>query len=101
VQAFAAEGLLAADFPVEGKLSDADAERLAEAAHLFLGRCKSKLMMVQIEDILALDSQMNLPGTTTQHPNWRRRFPKDVASVLADPRLIALAQRLKEGRGNS
>ena len=101
VEAFAAQGLLPADFPVEGKLSDADAGKLAEAAHVYLGRSRSRLMMVQIEDILGMDSQMNLPGTTTQHPNWRRRFPVDVATVLADPRLVAQAGRLKEGRGNS
>lgn len=100
VCAFAAQGLLPADFPDHGPLSDADAERLAQAAHLYLARAKSRLMMVQIEDILALDTQMNLPGTTDQHPNWRRRFPADVAGVLADPRLVALAGRLKEGRGN-
>ncbi|MBC7953039.1 MAG: 4-alpha-glucanotransferase [Rhodospirillaceae bacterium] len=100
VAAMAAEGLLPADFPV-GPLSDADADRLSQAAHLYLARAKSKLMMVQIEDILGLDTQMNLPGTTDQHPNWRRRFPADVQNVLADARLIDLAGRLKDGRGNS
>lgn len=101
VRAFAAEGLLPADFPAHGPLSDSDAAQLSQAAHLFLARARSRLMMVQIEDILALDSQMNLPGTTDQHPNWRRRFPIDVSLVLADPRLVALADCLKEGRGNS
>lgn len=100
VRAFAEQGVLPADFPAQGPLSDADAERLAEAAHLYLARARSRLMMVQIEDVLALDSQMNLPGTTDQHPNWRRRFPVDVAGVLADRRLAALAARLAERRGN-
>ncbi|MGE5478191.1 MAG: 4-alpha-glucanotransferase [Bacteroidales bacterium] len=100
VRAFTAEGLLEADFPSHGPLSDTDAEKLARAAHLYLGRARSRLMMVQIEDILAMDSQMNLPGTTDQHPNWRRRFPADVPTVLADPRLVALAADLTEKRGN-
>ncbi|MGE5516335.1 MAG: 4-alpha-glucanotransferase [Bacteroidota bacterium] len=99
VRAFAAQGLLPDDFPDHGPLSDGDAERLARAAHLFLARARSRLMMVQIEDVLALDSQMNLPGTTDQHPNWRRRFPANVPSVLADPRLVALAADLTEMRG--
>jgi 4-alpha-glucanotransferase len=59
---------------------------------------RSRLMMVQVEDILGLDMQMNLPGTVDQHPNWRRRFPKDVDGVLRDDRMVALAERLK-GRG--
>lgn len=101
IKAFSAEGLLPGDFPDHGPLSDADAEKLARAAHLYLARARSRLTMVQIEDILALDSQMNLPGTTDQHPNWRRRFPVDVPAVLADPRLVELATDLKDGRGNS
>lgn len=99
VRAFAEQGLLPADFPDHGPLSDSDAEALARAAHLFLARARSRLMMVQIEDVLALDSQMNLPGTTDQHPNWRRRFPADVPSVLADSRLVTLAAELSGTRG--
>lgn len=101
VQALAAEGLLAADFPAHGPISDGDAATLAQAAHLFLARARSKLMMVQIEDILGLDLQMNLPGTTDQHANWRRRFPVDIQAFLADPRLIQLVTVLKDGRGGT
>ncbi len=100
VRALAEQGLLPSSFPVAGNLSDDDAQALSDAAHAYLARCKSRLVMVQIEDVLALDSQMNLPGTTDQHPNWRRRFPAEVAQVLADSRLAALADCLRARRGN-
>lgn len=100
VRALAEQGLLPSSFPVAGNLSDEDAQALSDAAHAYLARCKSRLVMVQIEDVLAMDSQMNLPGTTDQHPNWRRRFPAEVATVLGDPRLESLADRLRERRGN-
>lgn len=96
IRAMAAEGLLPQDFPDHGPLNDADCRRLAQAAHLFLARSRSRLMMVQIEDVLALDTQMNLPGTTDQHPNWRRRFPVGVAELLEDERLVGLAAALKK-----
>ena len=99
VAAFAGQGLLPADFAAAIPLDDANGEALAVAAHAYLDRSRSRLMMVQIEDVLALASQMNLPGTTTQHANWRRRFPVDVDSILADPRLTGLAARLAPGRG--
>lgn len=99
IAALADEGVLERDFPDHGPLDDAAAEKLAEAGHLFLARARSKLMMVQIEDVLGLDTQMNLPGTTDQHPNWRRRFPMDVATLLKDMRLIHLSNRLKACRG--
>ncbi|MGE5547765.1 MAG: 4-alpha-glucanotransferase [Solirubrobacterales bacterium] len=101
IAALVAEGLLPADFPEAGPLSDPQAAALAEGAHAFLERSSSRLMMVQIEDVLAVDTQMNLPGTTTQHPNWRRRFPLDVDALLADARLKDLAARLKASRGNA
>jgi 4-alpha-glucanotransferase len=95
VAAFNREGLLGADFPTDGGLDDRQAESLANAAHAYLERSRAKLMMVQIEDVLGLDSQMNLPGTTNEHPNWRRRFPVEVDALPGDNRLSALAGRLK------
>ncbi len=43
--------------------------------HAHLGRLASALVALPIEDILGLEEQPNLPGTTDQHPNWRRRLP--------------------------
>lgn len=100
VAALAGEGVLSAEFPVAGDLSDARAVELSVAAHAFLGRSRSRLAMVQIEDVLGLDLQMNLPGTTTQHPNWRHRYPYDTAAILADAHIRSLAQALaaRDGR---
>ena len=94
VRALAARGLLEADFPDGGALDDCQAEALAEAVHLFLGASRSRLAMVQMEDVLGLEMQMNLPGTVNQHPNWRWRFPRPVAALLEDERLRRLAARL-------
>jgi len=43
------------------------------------------LAIVPIEDLLALEEQPNLPGTTDEHPNWRRRLPDRLEPLLADP----------------
>lgn len=43
--------------------------------HAHLARLASALVALPIEDILGLEEQPNLPGTTDQHPNWRRRLP--------------------------
>lgn len=52
--------------------------------HVFLARSGSCLQAVQLEDILLLEQQMNLPGTTKEHPNWKRRLPKDIEAIFAD-----------------
>ncbi|EME70886.1 4-alpha-glucanotransferase [Paramagnetospirillum caucaseum] len=95
--ALAGQGLLQADFPVGPALSDIQAVALAAAAHAYLGRSAARLMMVQMEDALGQEVQMNLPGTTTQHPNWRLRYKADTAAILADRRMTATAEGLREG----
>ncbi|MDD2705341.1 MAG: 4-alpha-glucanotransferase [Acidocella sp.] len=65
----------------------------AAAAHL--GRAACLLALLPMEDALSQPEQPNLPGTTTEHPNWRRRLPGDAAALFAradiEARLAALA----------
>lgn len=43
-----------------------------EDIHAFLAATPSRLLALQLEDILGRIEQPNLPGTTAEHPNWRR-----------------------------
>lgn len=97
VEALQGQGLLG-DFPTEGALSDAQFAALADAVHAYLDRAPSKIMMVQIEDVLGLTLQFNLPGTTDQHANWRRRYAEDIDTIAAHPRLLETARRLLDSR---
>ena len=47
----------------------------AEDLHAFIARTNAQLVAIQAEDMLGIAEQPNLPGTTTEHPNWRRRLP--------------------------
>jgi 4-alpha-glucanotransferase len=58
-----------------------DPAPVLEAAFAFVGRTPSPLAMVSAEDVLGLAEQPNIPGTTDEHPNWRRRLP--VADIFA------------------
>jgi 4-alpha-glucanotransferase len=40
-----------------------------------LARAPSRLVAVQIEDLIGMEAQANLPGTIDEHPNWRRKLP--------------------------
>jgi 4-alpha-glucanotransferase len=68
----------------------------ADAAIIHVGKSACELVMLPIEDALALPEQPNLPGTTDEHPNWRRRLDLDAANCLGgdatQARLIALHQ---------
>jgi 4-alpha-glucanotransferase len=60
-----------------------DAAAFADAAIVHVGKSACELVMLPIEDALALPEQPNLPGTTDEHPNWRRRLAVDAANCLA------------------
>jgi len=87
---------------VQGDLSDPQV--LADACAAFLGRTPAPLVLFPIEDALCLLEQPNMPGTTDAHPNWRRRYPGDSATLLDEPactrRLNTLAETRKQTIGS-
>ncbi len=77
---------------------------LNEALHAFLARAPAALMMIQLEDMLQVAEQTNVPATTSQYPNWRRKLPSSVEAWPDDNRITSLANRVhaersKDGRG--
>lgn len=69
-----------------------EAAAVADAAAAHIGRAACHLALLPLEDALAAPEQPNLPGTTDEHPNWRRRFEAPVERMLADP---AVENRLR------
>ena len=50
------------------------ADDLAAVA-AFLAATPSRLVVVALDDVLGVLDQVNIPGTVSQHPNWRRKLP--------------------------
>lgn len=69
----------------DGAPSREQAAPVADAALRHLGTAACDLVIVPIEDALALVEQPNLPGTMDEHPNWRRRLPDSAGTLLDDP----------------
>ena len=69
---------------------DAHWHDFASAVHRYLARTPSKLLMVQLEDALGIEDQVNLPGTVSEHPNWRRKLPFDLEILFGHPDLRAV-----------
>ena len=72
---------------------------LNQAIQTYLARSPAQLLLLQLEDALELVEQVNLPGTTDQYTNWRRRLPVPVENWLEDGRLRELADSLNAERG--
>jgi 4-alpha-glucanotransferase len=65
----------------------------------YLARTRSQLLAVAMEDVLGLLDQPNVPGTITEHPNWRRRLPVSIDDIAAHDTLAGVAEVMAaEGR---
>ena len=48
-----------------------------------------------------MDKPVNVPGTSTEYPNWRRKLTKNLSEIFANPALAHLAQRMTEARNKA
>src|SRR5579883_1069464 len=55
----------------------------------FLASTPCKLMLLNQEDLLKETEQQNLPGTTEQYPNWRRKMKCTVEELWTSPEVQA------------
>jgi len=75
LRALAHEGLLPEGASAEPVSPLQMTSTLLIRIHEFLARSGARVLVVQPEDVLAMREQMNLPGTTSEYPNWRRKLP--------------------------
>ncbi len=68
------------------------------ALHRLLASSPAEIVVMQLEDALQLVEQANLPGTTDQHPNWRRRLDVPPERLGAEPRIVELAREIETAR---
>jgi len=87
-------GLLTADAVAEAGTASVLPPKAVEAIHAFMASTPSQIMMVQLEDVLGEIEQVNMPGTTSQHPNWCRKLPLALKAVDVDPNFGRLAKTL-------
>lgn len=73
---------------------DISASALCDGIHAALLNGAAALTALQMDDILEVADQPNLPGTVDEYPNWRRKFSvtlDTMAETKALDRLAALA----------
>lgn len=101
VEALCAAGLIEAGAVASIPDAPGLSTELLQSLHVYIARSPAQLMMVQWEDLLGLVEQPNLPGTTTQHPNWQRKLPEALETLLRDARVRAIAAAVARERAQS
>ncbi len=75
-----------------------NAQLVRDAFHRFISATPCALAMVQMDDVFDEIEQANLPGTTTEHANWRRRLRVPVEEWASSPEFTALRNTMHARR---
>jgi 4-alpha-glucanotransferase len=92
------EGLLPPDHSDDPAHVPVMTAPLAESIHLYLARTPAWVVLANIEDVIGIGAQTNVPGTVDQQPNWRRKLSLTVDDLTHDPRFERLAAQLRSVR---
>lgn len=66
------------------------------AIHAHVAGSRAALALVQVEDLVGEDAPVNVPGTSDEYPNWRRRLDAGLAEILETPEAEAVLQIMRE-----
>jgi (1->4)-alpha-D-glucan 1-alpha-D-glucosylmutase len=102
LRALEREGLLPRDVTVEPASAPQMTQALACAIQTFLARSPASVMTVQLEDVLGVVDQVNLPGNTSHvYANWSRKLPLPLEQWPDHHGFRRTAAALAETRGGN
>ena len=61
-------------------------------------RCCNAVVMFQLDDLDLVATPVNIPGTTSEYPNWRRKLKTDINSLLSGTIKDGLFRRIRRER---
>ncbi len=71
---------------------------LCRAVHVYLARSRAALVTVQLEDMIGMLEPVNIPGTSSEYPNWTRRMTASAREIFARADARALAAAMSTAR---
>lgn len=96
-EALKAESLYPQDLPGEANQIDELPETLLLALETYLARSRSRMVCAQLEDWMGVVDPVNVPGTSEEYPNWRRRLPDNLEDLDRGGRMTRHAAALTRG----
>lgn len=57
---------------------------IMEKFSYYLALSASQIVAFQLEDFMLIESPVNIPGTSDQYPNWRRRLTQTIDELLGN-----------------
>jgi len=82
------------------KPEEPQAEEWVHLIYRYLARCSSGLALIQLDDVTGEVDPVNLPGSTEQYPNWRRKLSVRTEKLLETPLVKEVVENFNEERGS-
>ncbi|MBN6065113.1 4-alpha-glucanotransferase [Aggregatibacter actinomycetemcomitans] len=79
-------------------LSMAMHDNLNRQIHRYLAESQSKVVGVQLENLLSQEISFNLPGTSTEYPNWRKKLSKSLDLIFNDEHIASFFSLINQAR---
>jgi 4-alpha-glucanotransferase len=93
--ALQSEGLLPSGMSDDPAQVPTMTTELVESIHQYLARTPAWIVLTNIEDVIGIRTQTNVPGTVDQHPNWCRKLSLTLEELVHDSRFEQLAALLR------
>ncbi|WP_426578085.1 4-alpha-glucanotransferase [Xenorhabdus stockiae] len=69
-----------------------------QGIHYYLASCTSALLGLQPEDWLGMENPVNVPGTTMEYPNWRRKLTVTLEDMFKNTDINNLLEKIDKHR---
>lgn len=92
-------GVLPADYPRSVEHLGMD-RTLNYAMQRHLAAGSSQLLCLQLEDWLEMTQPVNVPGTSDEYPNWRRKLSRELEQWTIEPHVQQLLAELTKARAS-
>jgi glycogen debranching enzyme GlgX/4-alpha-glucanotransferase len=93
------DALVAEELIVDPDGGALKAEDVMPAAHAYVASSPSALVVAQADDLAGERVAVNLPGTSIERPNWRRKIETPVGTLLKTEQAQAILDALRAARG--
>jgi 4-alpha-glucanotransferase len=80
------------------KKGAASTEAVTAAVLKFLAKSPAETVLINLEDLWCEERSQNVPGTSTERPNWRRKAKRSIEQIKTDPGVARILAAVREAR---
>ena len=74
---------------------------VAASVYTALAASRSRIVLASLEDALGVEERANVPGTTTEWPNWRLALPQSLDEIETAEGMRRIADLMRSGRSGA